>query len=58
MEQHQDVNRRALDRERKRLASERQSRMRGASNSWTQHVRNAVMRKYHSPKNLKPKGGK
>ena len=39
------AKRKAADRERKRLSAERQQRMRGASQRWTQHVRNALMRK-------------
>ena len=40
-----DIRLKAADRERKRLSAERQQRMRGASQRWTQHVRNALMRK-------------
>ena len=43
MTDHQDVNRRALDRERKRLAQERDKRMHGDRR--TQHVLNGIRNK-------------
>jgi len=41
-----EVRRRAADRERKRLVEERQKRMRGPSQRWTQHVKNAIAKRY------------
>jgi hypothetical protein len=40
------VRRKSLDRERRRLASERQQRMRGPSQRWTQHVKNAISKRF------------
>jgi hypothetical protein len=45
-EYHAAVRIKAADRERKRLVQERQQRMRGSSRRWTQHVRNAIAKKY------------
>jgi hypothetical protein len=39
------VRRKSMDRERQRLATERQHRMRGASQRWTQHIKNAILKR-------------
>jgi hypothetical protein len=44
------VVRKSLDRERKRLVQERNQRMKGSSRRWTQHVTNAIARKWKGSK--------
>lgn len=39
------VRRKSLDRERQRLVAERQARMRGPSQRWTQHIKNAILKR-------------
>ena len=39
------VRRKNMDRERQRLVTERQRRMRGASQRWTQHIKNAILKR-------------
>ena len=40
----------SLDRERKRLVAERNQRMKGSSRRWTQHVTNAIAKKFKGSK--------